>query len=145
MANKISFPHGNDWAVIGPDGDYKLPVASVLGHRFQLVDGKVVDRYDGVTDDEVKKIDEERTQQKQADELQAARDALVIQVKTEAGQRIANLNWKVDRARERDALNGTDTLQVVYAEREAIRTASNEAEAAIAELASFDEIRAFTW
>ena len=145
MANKISFPHGNDWGVIGPDGDFKLPVASVLGHRFQLVDGKVVDRYDGVSDDEVKKIDEERTQQKQADELQAARDALVIQVKTEAGQRIANLNWKVDRARERDALNGTDTLQVVYAEREAIRTASNEAEAAIAELASFDEIRAFTW
>ena len=145
MANKISFPHGNDWGVIGPDGDFKLPVASVLGHRFQLVDGKVVDRYDGVSDDEVKKIDEERIQQKQADELQAARDALVIQVKTEAGERIANLNWKVDRARERDALNGTDTLQVVYAEREAIRTASNEAEAAIAELTSFDEIRAFTW
>jgi hypothetical protein len=145
MANKISFPHGNDWGVIGPVGDYKLPVASLLGHRFQLVDGKVVDRYDGVSDDEVKKIDEERTQQKQADELQAARDALVIQVKTEAGQRIANLNWKVDRARERDALNGTDTLQVVYAEREAIRTASNEAETAITELASFDEIRAFTW
>ena len=145
MANKISFPHGNDWGVIGPDGDFKLPVASVLGHRFQLVDGKVVDRYDGVSDDEVKKIDEERTQQKQADELQAARNALVIQVKTEAGQRIANLNWKVDRARERDALNGTDTLQVVYAEREGIRTASNEAETAIAELASFDEIRAFTW
>ena len=145
MANKISFPHGNDWGVIGPVGDYKLPVASLLGHRFQLVDGKVVDRYDGVSDDEVKKIDEEHTQQKQADELQAARDALVIQVKTEAGQRIANLNWKVDRARERDALNGTDTLQVVYAEREAIRTASNEAETAIVELASFDEIRAFTW
>jgi len=145
MANKISFPHGNDWGVIGPDGDYKLPVASVLGHRFQLVDGKVVDRYDGVSDDEVKKIDEERTQQKQADELQAARDALVIQVKMEAGQRIANLNWKVDRARERDALNGTDSLQEVYAEREAIRTESNEAETAIAELASFDEIRAFTW
>jgi hypothetical protein len=145
MANKISFPHGNDWGAIGPDGDYKLPVASVLGHRFQLVDGKVVDRYDGVSDDEVKKIDEERTQQKQADELQAARDALVIQVKTEAGQRIANLNWKVDRARERDALNGTDSLQEVYAEREAIRTESNEAETAIAELASFDEIRAFTW
>ena len=145
MANTISFPHGNNWGVIGPDGDYKLPVASLLGHRFQLVDGRVVDRYDGVSDDEVKKIDEERTQQKQADELQAARDALVIQVKTEAGQRIANLNWKVDRARERDALNGTDTLQGVYAEREAIRTASNEAETAIAELASFDEIRAFTW
>lgn len=145
MANKISFPHSNDWGVIGPDGDYKLPVASLLGHRFQLVDGKVVDRYDGVSDDEVKKIDEERTQQKQADELQAARDALVIQVKTEAGQRIAATNWKVDRAKERDALNNTATLQDVYAEREAIRAASDEAEAAIADLTTLDEIRTFTW
>ena len=145
MANKISFPHSNDWGVIGPDGDYKLPVASLLGQRFQLVDGMVVDRYDGVSDDEVKKIDEERTQQKQADELQAARDALVIQVKTEAGQRIAATNWKVDRAKERDALNNTATLQDVYAEREAIRAASDEAEAAIADLTTLDEIRTFTW
>jgi hypothetical protein len=50
MANKISFPHSNDWAVISPDGDYNLPVKCELGHRFQLVDGVVEDRYDGVTD-----------------------------------------------------------------------------------------------
>jgi len=145
MANKISFPQSNDWGVIGPDGDFKLPVSSVLGHRFQLVDGKVIDHYDGVSDDEVQKIDEDHAQQKQADELQAARKALVIRIKTEAGQRITSLNWKVDRARERDVLNRTSTLQEVYAEREAIRAASNEAETAIAELAFFDDIRDFTW
>ena len=95
--------------------------------------------------DEVQKIDEDHAQQKQADELQAARNALVIRIKTEAGQRITSLNWKVDRARERDVLNRTSTLQEVYAEREAIRAASNEAETAIAELAFFDDIRDFTW
>jgi hypothetical protein len=35
MAGKISFPHGNDWGVIGPEGDHDLPVDSVLGHRFR--------------------------------------------------------------------------------------------------------------
>lgn len=145
MVDKISFPHGNDWGVIGPYGDYKLPVASVLGHRFQLVDGKVVDRYGGVSDDEVRKLDADRVAEQQTADLEAARQALIRKVKTEAGDRIAASDWKVDRARERDALNGTTTLQDVYAEREAIRTASDEAELAILDLATLDEIREFTW
>ena len=145
MASKISFPHGNDWGVIGPEGDHDLPVDSVLGHRFHLVDGEVVDRYDGVSDDEVREIDAERVVERQAEELQAARTALIRRVKTEAAGRIANLDWKVERARERDALNGTKTLQDVYAEREVIRLASNGAEAAIAKLASQEEILAFSW
>ena len=145
MAGKISFPHGNDWGVIGPEGDHDLPVDSILGHRFHLVDGEVIDRYDGVTDDEVREIDAARVVERQAEELQAARTALVRRVKAEAAQRIANLDWKVERARERDALNGTKTLQEVYAEREVIRLASNQAEAAIAKLASQEEILAFSW
>ena len=145
MVGKISFPHGNDWGVIGPEGDHDLPVDSTLGHRFQLVDGEVVDRYDGVTDDRVREIDAERVVERQAEELQAARTALVRRVKAEAAGRIANLDWKVERARERDALNGTKTLQEVYAEREVIRLASNQAEAAIAKLASQEEILAFSW
>ena len=117
----------------------------MLGHRFHLVDGEVVDRYDGVSDDEVREIDAARVVARQAEELQAARTALVRRVKTEAAQRIATLDWKVERARERDVLNGTKTLQEVYAEREVIRRASNEAEAAIAKLASQEEILAFSW
>ena len=145
MANKISFPFGPDWGVIGPDGDYKLPVASVLGHRFQLVDGKVVDRYGGVSDDEVRKLDAERVEGRQESELDAARQAMIRRVKREAGERIAATDWKVERARERDVLNGTTVLQEVYAEREAIRGASDEAELAILDLATLDEIMAFTW
>ncbi len=145
MAGKISFPHGNDWGVIGPEGDHDLPVDSTLGHRFHLVDGEVIDHYDGVTDDEVRRLDAERVVERQAEELQAARTGLVRRVKAEAAQRIANLDWKVERARERDALNGTKTLQEVYAEREVIRLASNQAEAAIAKLASQEEILAFSW
>lgn len=145
MVDKISFPHSDDWGVIGPNGQFKLPVPSQLGHRFQLVDGKVVDRYGGITDDEVKQKDADDVAARQAEELEAARSALIGRVKSEAGERIAETDWKVDRARERDALNGTTTLQDVYAEREAIRTASDDAETAIAAFATMDEIQAFTW
>lgn len=145
MVDKISFPHSDDWGVISPDGGYKLPVKSTLGHRFQLVDGKVVDRYDGISDDEVKQQDADDEAKQQKAELEDARSALVGQVKAEAGDRIAATDWKVQRAQERDALNGTTTLHDVYAEREAIRTASDGAEAAIADLASLEEIQAFTW
>ena len=145
MANKISFPQSNDWGVIGPDGDFKLPVASVLGHRFQLVDGKVVDHYDGVTDDEVKTLDAESAKQKQLDDFQVMQDALVIQVKIEASERIAKLDWKVERAKERDTLNSTTTVKDVFAARETIRAASDAAELAIADLTTLEEVRAFTW
>jgi len=145
MVNKISFPHSNDWGVIGPDGDHALRVDSELGHRFQMVDGAVVDLYDGVTDDEVKTLDAESAKQKQLDDFQAMQDALVIQVKIEAGERIAKLDWKVERAKERDTLNSTTTVKDIFAAREAIRTASDEAETAIADLTTPEEIRAFTW
>lgn len=145
MVDKISFPHSDDWGVISPNGQFKLPVPSKLGHRFQLVDGKVVDRYGGITDDEVKQQDADTVASQQTAELEAARSALIGRVKSEAGERIAATDWKVDRARERDALNGTTSLQDVYAEREAIRTASDEAETAIGALATLDEIQAFTW
>ena len=41
------------------NGDYDLPIESDLPHRFELKDGVVIDKYDGVSDDEVKRIDHE--------------------------------------------------------------------------------------
>ena len=101
MTDKISFPHSNDWGVIGPDGDHMLPVDSQLGHRFQMIDGAVVDLYDGVTHDEVKSLDAETATQKKLDECQAMQEALVIKVKIETGERIAKLEEQVGRAKTR--------------------------------------------
>ena len=142
---KLSFNSSTEWGVIAPEGDYDLPVASELGHRFQLVEGKVVDKYNGVSDDEVKALDIKAAETAEAEALDAERKALVTSVKIEAGDRINGLNWKVDRAKERDALNGTETVKDVYAEREAIRTASDEAETAIGKLETLEEIATFTW
>lgn len=56
MATKMNFlPNG--LAQLVEDGEYSAKVTSVLGHRFSLVDGKVVDKYDGVSDAKVKEID----------------------------------------------------------------------------------------
>ena len=58
------------------NGDYDLPIESDLPHRFKLEDGVVVDKYDGVSDDEVKRIDHEAAI--------AAREAIIAKV--EAGE-----------------------------------------------------------
>ena len=142
---RISFPHGTEYGVIAADGDFDPPVESVLGHRFQLVNGAVVDRYNGVSDDEVKKTDAAQAQTQQTANLQAAHAARILLVKKEAGERIAALDWKVARAHERDLLSGGNTATAVYTEREAIRQASNQAEAAVAGLTTLDEVRAFHW
>jgi hypothetical protein len=145
MANKISFPHSNDWGVFSPDGDYNLPVKSVLGHRFKLVDGAVEDCYNGVTDKKVKTIDAKRASEMETANLELVRQDIVLKIKTEAAERIAATNWKVERAKELDALNGTNTLQDIYAERELIRVLSDKAEQAVASLESFEKLNIFTW
>ena len=145
MANKISFPHSNDWGVISPEGDYDLPVKSVLGHRFKLVDGAVEDRYNGVTDKQVKAIDAKKAAEIDSANLELAKQDLVIRIKQEAAERIAATDWKVERAKERDALNGTATLQEVYAKRELIRGLSDEAESAVAGLRTLESVAAFSW
>jgi len=71
--------------------------------------------------------------------------AKVAQIKAEAAQRIRALDWKVERAKERDALNTSNTLESVLLEREAIRVASNEAEKAVNALATTNEVEKFTW
>jgi hypothetical protein len=54
--------------------------------------------------------------------------------------RIAATDWKIDRAKEQDAVNGTDTLSEVYAEREALRQRSNDIEVAIRSMTDSDSI-----
>ena len=56
MATKLNFTF-NGLAEIAEDGEYSVKITSKIPHRFSLVDGKVVDKYDGVSDDEVKQID----------------------------------------------------------------------------------------
>tara|TARA_B100000963_G_scaffold119095_1_gene103726 strand:- start:846 stop:1337 length:492 start_codon:yes stop_codon:yes gene_type:complete len=67
---------------------------------------------------------------------------LKMNVKEEARVRIEALAWKIEKATEQDALNGTTTINDVYAEREAIRAKSNAIEADID--AETDDLTVFT-
>ena len=57
------------------NGDVTLPVDSKLGHRFSVVDGVVVDKYNGISDNAVRIQDHEEAQER-VDAAQAAWDAL---------------------------------------------------------------------
>ena len=70
------------------------------------------------------------------------REHLKRNVKAEARRRIEDLAWKIEKATEQDAVNGTTTINDVYAEREAIRAKSNEIEADID--AETDDLTLFT-
>jgi hypothetical protein len=56
---KLHFDFEGAVAEIGDWGQYDAPIESNLPHRFELRDGVVIDKYDGVTDERVKEIDHE--------------------------------------------------------------------------------------
>ena len=79
--------------------------------------------------------------------LDVAKAAKVIEIKAEAERRITALDWRLQRAQEREQLGeaGLETVTDVLAMREQIRQASNAAELAVATLVSVEDVLAFTW
>jgi hypothetical protein len=72
---KISFSGEGFVGQFLENGEFDLPIESNLPHRFELKDGVVLDKYDGVTDDQVKVIDHERAI--------AYREELIVKAKDE--------------------------------------------------------------
>ena len=79
--------------------------------------------------------------------LDEAKAAKVIEIKAEAERRIVALDWRLQRAQEREQLGetGVETVTDVLVMREQIRQASNAAELAVATLVSVEDVLAFTW
>ena len=70
--------------------------------------------------------------------------AAIYRVKIDAEQRIESLQWRIERAKERDKIGATgETEADVLREREAIRRASNRAEQYIEQLTDDAEIRRY--
>ena len=71
----------------------------------------------------------------------------ILNIKAEAERRISALDWRLQRAQEREQLGetGVETVADVLALREQIRQASNAAELAVATLVSVEDVLAFTW
>lgn len=71
----------------------------------------------------------------------------LMEIKAEAERRITALDWRLQRAQEREQLGeaGFETVANVLALREQIRQASNAAEQAVSTLTDVGAVRAFTW
>lgn len=80
-------------------------------------------------------------------ELGDAIAAKVAEIKTEAERRITALDWRLQRAQEREQLSeaGFETVADVLLLREQIRQASNAAEMAVSTLTDVGVVLAFTW
>lgn len=79
--------------------------------------------------------------------LDEAKAAKVVEIKAEAERRITALDWRLQRAQEREQLgeSGVKTVSDVLVLREQIRQASNAAEVAVATLLTVEEVVAFSW
>ena len=79
--------------------------------------------------------------------LDEAKAAKVVEIKAEAERRITALDWRLQRAQEREQLGGTgvETVADVLALREQIRQASSAAELAVSTLTEVSAVQAFTW
>ena len=79
--------------------------------------------------------------------LDEAKSTKIVEIKAEAERRITALDWRLQRAQEREQLGetGVETVADVLQLREQIRQASNAAEAAVATLTATHEVQAFTW
>ena len=79
--------------------------------------------------------------------LDEAKAAKVVEIKAEAERRITALDWRLQRAQEREQLGetGVETVADVLALREQIRQASNAAELVVRELESVEKVVSFSW
>ncbi|MFL9590426.1 hypothetical protein ACKC5O_00395 [Aeromonas schubertii] len=81
---------------------------------------------------------------------QSVADAIAektLEIKGEAERRISALDWRLQRAQEREQLGetGVETVADVLALREQIRQASNAAALAVSTLTDVGAVLAFTW
>ena len=79
--------------------------------------------------------------------LDEAKATKIVEIKAEAERRITALDWRLQRAQEREQLSetGVETVADVLSLREQIRQASNAAEAAVAQLTDVAVVTVFNW
>lgn len=79
--------------------------------------------------------------------LNQAKYARKIRIKQEASSLIADLDWRLERAREREqiCIAGVETVSDVLAKREAIRQSSSKAESVVDSLTDVGSVNSFSW
>lgn len=118
------------------------PETDYLGSLRLSEDGtSLVNVYSGKSIQE--QIDLCVQEQRDADILSNKEEKIKL-IKFSARKKIEDLDWKVERAKERDLLNGNnDAMIEVSQEREQIRQASNAHEETLLSLTTWEEVESF--
>lgn len=82
-------------------------------------------------------------------DIDALKANKVIEIKQQASQLLADTDWQLQRATERDALGmallESETPKAILSYREAVRRASNRAETELNKRSAVNTVNAFTW
>jgi len=124
-------------------GGIELPAGATYdnGRRYKRVDNAWVDAFPGVADGEAMMLAYSALNESWG--VAASIAATLPLIKRTAAAKILATGWKVERATEVDAATGSSTLAGVYAERAAIRAASNAKETALAAITTYADFQAF--
>jgi len=124
-------------------GGIELPADATYdnGRRYKRVDNAWVDAFPGVADGESMMLAYAVLNEGWGVAASIASTMPII--KRTAAAKIQASAWKVERATEVDAATGSSTLAGVYAERAAIRAASNAKETALAAITTYADFQAF--
>lgn len=119
---------------------YPYNPATELLATLKLINGVVVHTMPGKT---LAQQVAEYNAAKEADALQKYKEAKIPLIKNTAAEKITALDWRLERAREQDLLEGTTSkeLEVLQA-RQAIRDANNLLEAAVLACETREEVDA---
>lgn len=82
----------------------------------------------------------------EAKELTLAKAEKILEIRAEAERRIRLLDWRLERAKEREALGivGYETVTDIYQLKEAIRQWSNQIEVELMQLESIEAVNVFS-
>ena len=107
---------------------------------LKLQDGQVVQMYPGLS----RQAQEARfNADKEAADFEREKTLQIPGIKLIAAEKIRNLDWRLERARELDELEGgTARTQEILLQRQAIRAASNALEAQVLACTTMEQLEA---
>ena len=126
----------SNWKVF--DVDHDPATDYLLSYELNAAGTALVNPFAGKTIEEQTTLVEQRYENRKIDRQKGIKKH---QIKILAKDAINELAWKINRAKDLDAVNGnTNALRAAYQEREDIRVKSNAAEAEVAALTSYEDV-----
>ena len=120
------------------DVDYDPSTDYISSYELNAAGTALVNPFAGKTIEEQTTLVEQRYENRKIDRQKGIKKH---QIKILAKDAINELAWKINRAKDLDAVNGnTNALRAAYQEREDIRVKSNAAEAEVAALTSYEDV-----